>query len=78
MRWRLVDLVQWVSDEFGVSCGPDTIRRELKGMNYARLRARPQHPGQDEAGLEAFKKSFPARVDAIRADLPGGSEIEIW
>lgn len=57
VRWRLVDLVPWVRDELGVSCGPDTIRRELKRMNYARLTARPQHPEQDEAELEAFKKT---------------------
>ncbi len=35
VRWRLVDLVQWIRDEFAVSISTQTLRRELRAMGYS-------------------------------------------
>lgn len=59
VRWRLIDLVQWVSDEFGISLDETTVGRELKAMGYRKLSARPRHHAQNEHAVEAFKKTSP-------------------
>jgi hypothetical protein len=43
VRWRLVDLVQWVFEELRISLSPQTISREPRAMGYRRLSARPRH-----------------------------------
>lgn len=59
VRWRLVDLVQWVWEEFGVSVSRQTLGRELRAMGFRRLSARPRHHGQDPEAMTEFKKSSP-------------------
>lgn len=61
VRWRLVDLVQWLWDEFQVSISEDTVGRELRALGYRKLTARPRHHAQDPETLEAFKKTSPTR-----------------
>src|SRR5271165_1238447 len=56
VRWRLIDLVQWVWDKFRVSTSPQTLSRELRAMGYRRLSARPRHHAQVEGAIEDFKK----------------------
>lgn len=56
IRWRLVDLVKWTSDEFKVSVDRTTVSRELRKRGYVKLSARPRHQAQDTDTLEAFKK----------------------
>ena len=41
VRWRVIDLCQWVWDEFSVSVSPQTMSRELRAMGYRKLSARP-------------------------------------
>ncbi len=59
VRWRLVDLVQWAREEFGVSISRQTMGRELRAMGFRRLSARPQHYAQNPEAIEAFKKTSP-------------------
>ena len=59
VRWRLVDLAQWLWDEFGVSVSRQTLGRELRTMGFRKLSARPQHHAQDPEAIEAFKKTSP-------------------
>jgi len=59
VRWRLVDLVGWLYDEYGISIDATQLGRILKAMGYRRLTARPKHHGQNELALEAFKKTSP-------------------
>lgn len=59
VRWRLVDLVGWIHEEFGVSLDESRLGRILKGLGYGKLSARPRHQGQNEHALEAFKKTSP-------------------
>ena len=57
VRWRIVDLIAWVFEEFGVSLSEATRRRELRGLGLRKLSARPRHHAQNELDLEAFKKT---------------------
>lgn len=56
VRWRLIDLVQWLYEAFAVSLDETTVGRELKKLGYVKLTARPRHHAQNEYALEAFKK----------------------
>lgn len=61
VRWRLVDLVQWVWERFTVSISRQTLGRELRAMRYRKLSARPRHQAQAAGAVEAFKKALPPR-----------------
>ncbi len=56
VRWRLIDLVQWLHDEFAVSLDETTVGRELKKLGYVKLTARPRHHAQNELAIDTFKK----------------------
>jgi hypothetical protein len=57
VRWRLVDLCQWIYQAFRVSVSIQTLSRELRTMGYRRLSARPRHHAQAEGAIEDFKKA---------------------
>jgi transposase len=59
VRWRLIDLMQWVWEEFGLSLSEPTMSREMKALGYRKISARPRHYGQNEFAIEAFKKTSP-------------------
>ena len=61
IRWRLIDLGQWLWEEFRVSVSKQTLSRELRAMGYRKLSARPRHHAQAEGAIEEFKKFSPAR-----------------
>jgi len=54
-RWRLVDLCQWVWQEFGISRDEGSVGRILRALGFTRITARLRHPGQNELMLSAFK-----------------------
>src|SRR5438270_7540608 len=59
VRWRLVDLCQWLWERFEVSIAPQTLSRELRGLGYRKLSARPRHHAQAAGAIEHFKKVSP-------------------
>ena len=59
VRWRLIDLAQWLWDAFGVSVSETTLGRELRALGFRKLSARPRAYDQDPAAAEAFKKTSP-------------------
>jgi transposase len=61
VRWRLIDLAQWVWDEFAVSVSKQTLSRELRALGYRKLSARPRHHAQDEDAIPTFKKTSPPK-----------------
>lgn len=61
VRWRLVDLAQWVWEEFCLSVSIHTLSRELRGLGYRKLSARPRHHAQAAGAIEDFKKTSPPR-----------------
>ena len=67
VRWRLVDLVQWVWETFGISISRQTLGRELRAMGYRKLSARPRHHAQAAGAVEAFQKVLPKSWRQSRA-----------
>jgi transposase len=57
VRWRLIDLAQWIYEEFRITVAKQTLSRELRAMGYRKLSARPRHHAQAEGAIETFKKS---------------------
>jgi transposase len=56
VRWRIVDLRQWIFEEFRVVVSEQTLSRVLRKMGYRKLSARPRHHAQAEGAIEDFKK----------------------
>ena len=59
VRWRLIDLAQWIFEEFRITIAKPTLSRELRAMGYRKLSARPRHHAQAEGAIEDFKKTLP-------------------
>ena len=62
VRWRLIDLIQWLWEEFRLSLSKQTLSRELRAMNYRKLSARPRHHAKSEAAVAAFKNLWTGRA----------------
>ena len=56
VRWRLIDLAQWIFEEFRIAIAKQTLSRELRAMGYRKLSARPRHYAQAAGAIEDFKK----------------------
>lgn len=56
VRWRLIDLAQWMFEEFRVTIAVQTLSRELRALGYRKLSARPRHHAQVDGAIEHFKK----------------------
>jgi len=59
VRWRLIDLAQWVYAAFRISISKQTLSRMPRAMGYRKLSARSRHHPQDPAAPAAFKKALP-------------------
>ena len=54
VRWRLVDLVQWIWEEFRIVVSETTVGRVLNEMGYRKLSARPRHHAQNPDAMDVF------------------------
>ena len=54
VRWRLIDLCQWLWEEFRVSVARQTLGRELRGLGQSR-KGRTQFPSQCKPLPDAFR-----------------------
>jgi hypothetical protein len=72
VRWRLIDLAQWVWDEFGLSITKQTLSREMRALGFRKLSARPRHHGQKEDAIADFKKA--SRASWQKSDDPCRAE----
>ncbi len=59
VRWRLIDLCQWIFEEFRVSISKQTLSRELRNLGFRKLSARPRHHAKAEEAAAEFKKNSP-------------------
>lgn len=59
VRWRLIDLAQWIWDEFGLSISKQSLSREMRTLGFRKLSARPRHNGQKADDIGDFKKASP-------------------
>ena len=57
VRWRIVDLCQWLFEEFRVVVSKQTLSRELRALGYRKLSARPKHHAQTDGTIEEYKKN---------------------
>src|SRR5215470_8015276 len=67
VRWRLIDLAQWIFEEFRITIAKQTLSRELRAMGYRKLSARPRHHAQAQGAIEDFKKTSPRAWRQLRA-----------
>src|SRR5262245_32662047 len=67
VRWRLIDLAQWIFEEFRITIAKQTLSRELRAMGYRKLSARPRHHAQAEGAIGDFKKTSPRAWRQLRA-----------
>ena len=54
VRWRIIDLCQWLWEEFRVTIVKQTLSRELRAMGFRKLSARPRHHAQTAGAIEDF------------------------
>jgi len=79
VRWRLIDLCQWMWEEFRVSIAKQTLSRELRAMGYRKLSARPRHHGPGRGRHRGVQKKFPTILDEIAsAKDVDPADIEVW
>src|SRR5260370_6546313 len=57
VRWRLIDLAQWIFEEFRITIAKQTLSRELRARGYPKLSAPPPHPAHIQRAIDGFKKT---------------------
>jgi transposase len=70
VRWRLIDLAQWVWEEYRIRVAKQTLSRQLRALGFRKLSARPRHRAHNEHAAEAFKKISPTSWRRSRAGRP--------
>ncbi len=61
VRWRRIDLQKAIKARFGVDYHERYVSTLLKKLGFSHMSARPRHPAQDGAIVEAYKKTSRAR-----------------
>jgi hypothetical protein len=56
VRWRIIDLIQWVWEKLRLSILKQPMSGELHNLGFRKLSVRPRHHAKDEAAAAAFKK----------------------
>ncbi|RDJ93831.1 hypothetical protein B4Q13_19185, partial [Lacticaseibacillus rhamnosus] len=56
----LVDLMQWLWEEYQITISKQTLSREVRALDYRKLSARPRHHAQSAGVMDDFKK--PSRI----------------
>jgi len=74
VRWRLIDLAQWVFEEFRISISKQTLSRELRALGFRKLSARPRHHAQDAEAMATFKKTSPRALPKSPSATPPASQ----
>ena len=74
VRWRIVDLMQWMWEEFRLSVSKQTMSKELRAMGFRKLSARPRHHAKDANAEAAFKKTSPRIWRRSRHAMPPASQ----
>jgi len=71
--WRIVDLRQWIWEEFRVVVAKQTLSRELRAMGRHKLSARARRHAQASGAIGDFKRVCPSawrRSGARKASSP--------
>ena len=78
VRWRLIDLAQWVFDEFRISISKQTLSRELRALELRKLSAPAAASRPGRRGHGGVQKNFAESLDEIAERDAAGKPIEIW
>jgi len=70
VRWRLIDLAQWLWEEYRIRIAKQTLSRQLRAMGFRKLSARPRHRAHNEHAAAAFKKNSPPSWRRSRTGKP--------
>jgi Winged helix-turn helix len=68
VRGRIIDLCQWIYEEFRVVAAKQTLSREMRAMEYRKLSARPRHHAQAACAIEDFKKPVAGRGPPVAVE----------
>jgi putative transposase len=55
VRWRCIDLQQWIAREFAVRVHERTVSKLLRKLTFRRLSVRPQHPQSKPEAQALFR-----------------------
>ena len=67
VRWRLIDLGQWLWEAHRVTVAKPTLSREVRALGYRKLSARPRHHAQAEDAIGKSQKPSPSAWRKLRA-----------
>src|SRR3984957_10408584 len=69
IRWRIIDLCQWIWEEYQISVSKQTLSRELRAIGYRKL-----------SGAHAItrRRRAPSRLSKKVARHPGGDRVPAW
>jgi transposase len=56
VRWRLVDLCQWLWEEHRVTAAKQTMSREVRALGYHKFSARLRHHAQADGAVDLFEE----------------------
>jgi transposase len=73
VRWRRIDLKRVIAERFGVDYHERYVSTLLKNLGFSHMSARPRHPAQDAAIVEAYKKLPPHAERPSRRSAQGSA-----
>jgi len=59
VRWRCADLCRIIKARYAIDLDEVSVGRLLREAGFSHVSPRPQHPSQDTAVIEDFKKNSP-------------------
>ncbi|MFC7688673.1 winged helix-turn-helix domain-containing protein [Paeniroseomonas aquatica] len=57
---RLIDLCQWLWEEYRVTVAKQTLSREVRALGYRKLSARPRHHAQAAGAVDLYGMARPS------------------
>jgi transposase len=70
VRWRRVDLQEWLKSEHTINYHERSIGKILKRLGYSHVSTRPVHPENDPEAMEAFKKILQKQCKKLFPSTP--------
>ena len=70
VRWRRVDLQDWLKSEHAIKYHERSIGKILKRLGYSHVSVRPVHPENDPEAMEAFKKTLQKQCKKLFPNRP--------
>ena len=72
VRWRLIDLAQWIFEEFRITIAKQTLSRELRAMGYRKLSPGRATMRKRRARSRILKNAWPAPLQRMARPVASG------